>query len=112
MDQGVFLGIQHFLLWPNCYDQEKINHFLEACRNLLQISRHHHFGLPKHQPVGADDVMQYYTMVIVPQLQSFLAPLSLSAMQLDQAAIHITSLACAISQDISQVLSKLTAHPC
>lgn len=102
MDDSVFVGIQHFLLWPNCYDQEKITLFLEACRNILQISRLHHFGLPKHKCVGADEVVQYYTKVIVPQLKSFIAPLSLSPIQMDHAATHITSLACAISQDMRE----------
>lgn len=102
MDKSVFFGIHRFLLWPNCYDQGKINLFLEACRNILKISRRNHFGVPEYKSVGADEVVQYYMTVIVPQLKTFLAPSPLSAHQLDHAAIHITSIACAISQEMSQ----------
>lgn len=101
MDDSVILGIQFFLLSPNVYDYQKVHLFLDACRKLLTLSQQNNFGLSKNKLVGADEVMQYYVTVIMPQLNASLAFLSLSETQLSQAALHITSLASAISQDMS-----------
>ena len=103
MDENILLGIQRFLLWPSYYDQEKVNLFLDACRKIFRLSQQQNFGLPQHKSIGADEVVHYYLTVIMPQLQSFLAKSFWSEIRLDRAAIHVTSLASAISRDITQV---------